>query len=165
MAQTQGAFSVRIEGLDGLIQDFKRAGLNYKPIIQQAMDKGTRLVRDRIRSTIVDKGITFQGSLGRSTSVVEATADRGVVGVGEKYGVVVEMGRRPGKFPPVAPIERWAALKLGTPGVGFLIARKIARQGTKAQPFVEPAFRETTPKVLQYFADATGVLVQMMAGK
>jgi hypothetical protein len=47
------------------------------------------------------------------------------------YGdIVLEYGRRPGKFPPVEPLERWAMLHGMEKGAGYLIARKIAQSGT-----------------------------------
>lgn len=159
------SFTLRIEGLDDLITDFKRAGVNYGPIIAQAMNKSTQKLRNTIKQNIVGKGITFQGNLGRSVTVIESNERKGVVGVGERYGGAVEFGRKAGKMPPVAPIERWAALKLGAPGAGFVIARKIGRKGTKAQPFVKPAFVSDSPVILKYFGDARDVVVQMMGGR
>lgn len=159
------SFSLRIEGLDEMISDFKRAGVNYEPIVAQAMSKSTNKLKNTIKANIVAKGITFQGNLGRSVSVIESTARKGVVGVGEKYAAAVEFGRRAGKMPPVAAIERWARIKLGAPGAGFVIARKIGKKGTKAQPYVEPAFRSDAQSILNYFADATNVLVRIMGGK
>lgn len=48
------------------------------------------------------------------------------------YGdIVLEYGRRPGKFPPVEPLERWAMLHGMDKGAGYLIARKIAQRGTE----------------------------------
>jgi len=156
-------FTMRIEGLDQLVNRFEKAKVNFHPILEQAMQKSTGMIQQTIRRTITEKGITFQGSLRRSVSVVEVSWSRGVVGVGEKYGLQVEKGRKPGSMPPVKPIERWASLKLGAPGAGYVIARKIKEQGTKAQPFVEPSYRDAAPKVLGYFKNGVEVIVQMMA--
>ena len=57
-----------------------------------------------------------------------------------RYGEVVERGRRPGKMPPTDPMESlelWVIRKLGinppaSRGVAFVIARKIAKDGTRA---------------------------------
>lgn len=58
---------------------------------------------------------------------------RGEVFSNRDYAPTVERGRRAGRgFPPREPLERWAARKLGDPTLWFVIARKIARQGTKA---------------------------------
>lgn len=160
----KGTYTLEIQGLSQAIEDFKKAGVNYVPIIRQAMVKATERVKNRIQQNIVNQGITFQGNLGRSVGVREATEEKGVVGVGERYGSVVEFGREPGKMPPVAPIERWASIKLGSPGAGFAIARKIKMVGTKGNPYVKPAFESEAEPVTKIFADGINVIVQMMAG-
>lgn len=62
------------------------------------------------------------------------------------YWVYVQNGRGPGRFPPVSKIEEWIEVKKITPypdakgklptrkQLAFLIARSIARDGTKATP-------------------------------
>ena len=69
----------------------------------------------------------------------------------EDYGKYVEHGRGPGKFPPPDKIREWIEIKPVQiqPGMNgripsidqltFLISRKIANEGTEAQPFFEPA--------------------------
>lgn len=66
------------------------------------------------------------------------------------YSRFVEEGTGPGGFPPIEAIRGWMARYGITPRGGqderstaFLIARKIFRQGTPAQPFMAPA-RETS---------------------
>ena len=88
-----------------------------------------------------------------------------VIEVGEDYFKVsisladywqfLENGRGPGKFPPVDKIKEWIEVKPvnptplsngKTPSVeqlSFLISRKIANEGTEAQPFFEPAKEQT----------------------
>lgn len=60
------------------------------------------------------------------------------------YAEYVENGRRAGKMPPVKMLEEWAYKKLRVAreqarSVGYLIARKIAKKGTRPQPFMRPA--------------------------
>ena len=58
------------------------------------------------------------------------------------YGdIVLEYGRRPGKFPPVDALETWAIQHGMSKGAGYVIARNIARRGTKKH-------RENGPKQL-----------------
>lgn len=74
----------------------------------------------------------------------------GVVEVNSAYAFFVENGRGPGGFPPLQMIARWAYLKRitktdkltdpETKQIVYLIGRKIARYGTKPQPFLKPAF-------------------------
>lgn len=60
------------------------------------------------------------------------------------YAYFVEFGRRSGKMPPIKMLMEWARKKLRldekeAKSAGFLIARKIAKQGTKPHPFFGPA--------------------------
>lgn len=58
---------------------------------------------------------------------------------GEKYTEQLVFGRKPGKFPPIKAIEQWIidkgiagiGKKIKTSSLAFLIARKIAKEGTK----------------------------------
>lgn len=87
--------------------------------------------------------------------IVEIGEDRYSVKISlEDYWTYVENGRGPGKFPPPGVIEKWIEMKPvslhplsngKTPSVSqaaFLIGRKIATEGTEAQPFFEPAKEE-----------------------
>lgn len=158
------SFTLKIQGLDSLISDFKKAGVNYRPLMTQAMQKSTNRLKNDIQSNITNEGISNTGNLRRSIYVKKASDSEGIVAVGEKYGAYVEFGTRP-HFPPIAPLERWAKTKLGKDGLGFLIARKIARKGTKAQPYVEPAYRADAQFVIDQFATAVGIILKQMAGK
>jgi len=155
-------FTIRIEGLDKLQQNFREAGVNYKSMFQQAMIRATQQIQNKARDNIRMNGTTYQGNLARSITVREATESRGIVAVSETYGLPVELGRKPGTMPPSAPLERWAQVKLGQSGLGFVIARKIKREGTKAQPFMEPTFKSEADFVLQQFNEATRQLVMAM---
>jgi len=61
-------------------------------------------------------------------------------GDGFPYGIAVREGTRP-HFPPVAALIPWVKAKLGIVDdaeagkVAFLVARKISRVGTKANPY------------------------------
>jgi len=69
------------------------------------------------------------------TEQVSESGVIGVVGSPLNYAEPVELGTRP-HFPPIEPLIDWVKVKLGVPekearGVAFLVARKIARSGTK----------------------------------
>lgn len=73
---------------------------------------------------------------------------RGEVYSNREYAPAVERGRRPGRaFPPRAPLERWAARKLGDPRLWFVVARKIARQGTKGVHMFANTAKASGPSV------------------
>lgn len=56
--------------------------------------------------------------------------------VGEDYAQQLVAGRKPGKFPPIKPIQQWIKDKglslngITEKGLAFIIARKISKQGT-----------------------------------
>ena len=71
----------------------------------------------------------------------------------EDYYKYVENGRKAGKFPPVDAIKKWITIKPVIPSgkngklptenqLAYLIGRKIAREGTRANPFLAPTIRD-----------------------
>lgn len=78
-------------------------------------------------------------------------------GSGEGYASYVEYGRGPtqkaGEIPLRTTLKAWVHRKLGVPygkeleTATFLIARKIHRKGTKAQPFFAPAVKKFEDKI------------------
>jgi hypothetical protein len=154
--------SLKVEGIDELIRDFGESDDALRGYMQQAMDRSTREVKKNVRQEITDKKISNQGELRKSVNVYESTPFRGVVAVGEKYGLYVEKGTRPHR-PPVGPLERWAKTKLQQSGLGFVIARKIAREGTKANPFVKPAYKKSIRFVQDQFKEAIGELTRFLS--
>ena len=68
----------------------------------------------------------------------------------EDYWQFVENGRKAGKYPPLSEIKKWISVKPVLPRplkngklptanqLAFLIARKISKVGTKANPFLKP---------------------------
>lgn len=86
----------------------------------------------------------------------------------EDYWKYVEEGRRPGKFPPPQVISDWISVKpvIPKPGLNgktpsveqltFLIGRKIAKEGTEARPFFEPAKEEA----IHRFSNAINLAIE-----
>ncbi|PHS70532.1 MAG: hypothetical protein COB22_07860 [Cycloclasticus sp.] len=74
------------------------------------------------------------------------------VGPHVNYAESVERGRKPGNMPPITDLSQWVKRKLGLSdpkrikAVSWAIAKKIARQGTKAQPFVQPVIDSGFPQ-------------------
>jgi hypothetical protein len=108
-------------------------------VIRRVMtDIVTRLESEVVRRTPAGVG----GSAGLRGSIfgeVAATAGQpvtGLVGTAMPYGEVRELGRRPGKMPPVDPIAMWARSILGlgekeAKRAAYAIAMKISRVGYK----------------------------------
>jgi HK97 gp10 family phage protein len=118
--------------------------------VRAALAKLARMAPEKLKGAIAESTINIHGEARRNVTTdvgflkssinFEVTSGglTGEVRVNSNYGPYVEFGTRP-HFPPVEPLEEWARRHGMPPGTGFLIARKIARFGTPAQPFLFPA--------------------------
>lgn len=158
------AMKMEIQGLKDFHEDLEKAVTELPKLTKKAMEDSTRFIKNKTQNNITDEGITYTGELQRSVYTNVPDPFHGEVYVGAKHGIFVERGTRP-HWPPIEPIEKWARIKLGQPGLGFVISRKIARVGTKAHKFFEPAVRESTDLVARIFEQVADQLVERMAGK
>ena len=126
---------VKIEGLEQL-----RAKLTSSRVdgpVNRFLDRGAIFIQGAARRHApVDQG-RLRNSIGVETS---GRRERRI-GPNAEHGPFVEMGTRP-HFPPPAALEGWARRHGFGPGGGFLVAKKIAATGTKAQPYMRPAAEE-----------------------
>jgi hypothetical protein len=89
------------------------------------------------------------------------TTPVGVIGItasNQPAAAFVELGTRP-HMPPIAPIQRWVQDRLGLTGaegkrVAWLVARKIARQGTKPQKIFERTLAANEGQIVRIFEGA-----------
>lgn len=63
----------------------------------------------------------------------------------DKYAQYVELGRRPGKQPPVSAIERWCRYKGIEVKWAFPIARAIGQRGIEPTPIFSQIYKEYLP--------------------
>lgn len=152
---------VKIEGLRELRADFSRttadAGDGMMKGLQAA---GLEMVAEAKKNLNQNK-TNNTGALRASGRVQKDKdgVDAGFFseGSGEGYATFVEYGRGPtkkaGEIPLETTLKAWVHRKLGIPyGKGldnatFLIARKIHRKGTKAQPFFTPAVKKVEERI------------------
>ena len=89
--------------------------------------KAVELFNFEVKATMSVRKLDATGTASRSLRV--ESDSQSVKSWGVFYLEYLNRGRPPGKFPPIAPIERWLAAKqLDIPA--FLVARKIAQKGT-----------------------------------
>lgn len=159
------SYSFEVEGLDDMRKDLARVQKDFIPIFRKAMVASTAAVKRTAKEEVpIYQGELRRGIFDKVTSSV-AKSVKGIVYVANvKYGIFVELGTRP-HFPPVAVMEKWARIKLGKPGIGYLVSRKIARVGTKAHPFMLPALEQNKEKIQRHFEEGVDTVVKMLAGK
>ena len=95
---------------------------------------------------ILDKNSSDTATLSRSIKVEKTNKNKVSVSTNSGYGLYVEFGRPSGNTPPVSELIPWVRRKLGIRNhkkakrVAYAIAKGIGKRGTKAQPFLRPAF-------------------------
>ncbi len=149
----------------GALQELARV---FPEVVREESLAVLELVAARVESAVVAKtprGVG--GEAGLAGSIFGETAATGnsfsaVIGTPLEYGAVVELGRRPGKRqPPIEPIALWARRKLGVSdkearSVGFLIARKIGREGFEGAHMFERTLNELEPWIMEQLAGIAG---------
>ena len=109
------------------------------------LDEYAEKAKELYKRKLTDKGINASYKLLNSVeTVVKRNDDEFIVTINlEDYWIYVENGRGPGKFPPIDKILEWIRAKPVIPysdsrgrlpteeQLAFLIARKIAEQGTE----------------------------------
>ena len=137
---------------------------NLERVLNLFADRFIELARENLASN----GTNASGELSQSLEkIIEIGEDHYSVKISlADYWYWVENGRGPGGFPPPPAIQKWIEIKPVTPTPGadgrtptvqqltFLIGRKIAREGTDAQPFLEPAKEQAIREFSQAIDDA-----------
>lgn len=149
---------ITVTGRDELKQRLNLLVKNTQALLTQQVRKSTLGCRKEA------KDLCPKASGDLRQSIQSRFLDLGKMGevfVGLKYGQWVEgiwhngkMGRDKGKWPPPLPILKWVIIKqlhtksYGKKGttlsnaerIAYLIRRKIGLKGTRAKPFLKPAF-------------------------
>ena len=116
--------------------------LTSGPMVQTMRNATMLLQRDAKILAPVDTG-RLRASITPSVTV-GPEAIQGVVGSNVKYAPYVELGTRP-HWPPIAALETWAKSH-GTSA--FLVARAIARRGTKARRYLQGAYEKNIARIM-----------------
>lgn len=148
---------VTVRGFKELRRNMGEAGKAVYPLAKSALNKSAIQIKGRAKNNAPVAFGDLQRSFKHDVKGLTAT-----VWSGKEYALYVEKGTRP-HFPPVAPLARWAGLKLGDSSLGFVIARSIAKKGTKAQPFFEPAVEDSVGDIEKNFEVFADQLVRIMA--
>lgn len=157
---------VQIEGLRGLRADLDKVKAKVSKAGDEALQSvGLEIVEEAKRNLERNRTIAF-GTL-RASGKVQKDKDGGIdAGFFSKdsqqgYAAAVEYGRGPTKkaspdgITLQTSLKAWVHRKLGIAygkeldSAAFLIARKIHRKGTKAQPFFVPAVKKFEDKIQQ----------------
>jgi Bacteriophage protein of unknown function (DUF646). len=159
--------SMQIEGLEELSRRMARLSVESRAVAMKALKSGAMDIIADAKENIRSNDSVATGMLrasGKVQAVDKDAINAGFFSEGTKgYAFWVEYGRKAGKFPPVDEIEQWLKKKTSVrggmksafasasvfegakninsyrKGLAFVIARSIARNGSKAHPFLGPA--------------------------
>lgn len=140
----------------------KMSGRIYRASRDGLSRTGLNIIADA-QQNLKANGTNYTGKLSNSGRVEEVRGqdalDIGFFSKGKGYAEYVEYGRRAGRFPPVRQLAQWARKKLRATGkqsdsIGCMIARKIARKGTRPQPFFRPAYERHRQEITDTVANA-----------
>ena len=150
--------TLRLEGAEELVAKLARSPRTVAAEQQRAMTASLLLIEADARRNVRHDTRRLMNSIthqieGRGTRLV------GRVGPSVRYGLYVERGSRP-HWPPVAALAGWARRHGVSP---YAVQRSIARRGTRARPFLVPAFLRNAERILRLFAQA-GVRVTASLG-
>lgn len=158
---------VWLEGERELFVNMQRRMDGCTDAARKALQKaGLQIVADA-KQNLRNNRSNVTGQLSASGRVQTVEGDPDAVDAGffsqdtrGGYAFFVEYGRRAGKFPPVDEIVQWVRKKLrirepkAAKGIGFVIARKIAKKGTTPHPFFGPAVEKNKKAVRDAIAEA-----------
>jgi hypothetical protein len=124
-----------------------------RPVLLQGAYEGAERSLEQLRLSTITAGAWASGDFYRGWRAVKGRDGVYVRNVAP-HAIWVELGRKPGRFPPIIVIQRWveAKLQIGGPEArktAFLIARKIANSGIRgrfilkrAQPMIRRQIQE-----------------------
>lgn len=160
--------SISLGGLQSFAQGLREAPAYTDQVLQEAMTEATLLVQREWQENMPRaSGLTARSI----TSDVAGTPAGvlGIVGSSQPNALFLELGTRP-HMPPVAAIEPWVKAVLGirepkeVKRVAFLVARKIAREGTPAQHPMARAVQSTEGQVVAMFERAAVKVAAHLVG-
>ena len=134
--------NIQLRGITNLRAGLKRIGQEGEVITKrELMRSGLNVQAGAKRRVPVDRGPL------RNSIAIKAVRDglEVQVGTNSKYAKPVEFGSRP-HTPPIKEIQAWAKRKGLPPEAAGAIYWSITHHGTRAHPFLFPAFEEERPK-------------------
>ena len=154
--------AIYVEGLDELLRKMDRLPAEVQRECFRAMQSTSLDIIADAKTNLRVNGSVVTGNLrasGKVQKVDDKTLDVGFFSSDSDKGYAryVEYGRRPGKMPPPDILEAWAYKKYrlshkDARSMAWALARSIAKKGTKARPFFEPAVDSGWRKMIDKIA-------------
>lgn len=158
---SSSGYRVQIKGLDEFKRDLGRAADKFDPFIEQALRISVNTLQSKAQANLYPGHGVVTGALRRSIyTLVEKRPLSGTVGVGEKYGIFVELGTKPHVITP----KRGRMLRFKINGQ-YVYARRVNHPGTKGLYFMKEGLEASLPTIDRAFNDSMKIFTSIMAGK
>lgn len=155
--------AIYVEGLDELLRKMDRLPADVQRECFKAMQTASLDIIADAKGNLRVNGSVVTGNLrasGKVQKVDDKTLDVGFFSSDARdkgYASYVEHGRKPGKMPPPDILEAWAYKKFrlshkDARSMAWAMARSIAKKGTKARPYFEPAVESGWRKMMDKIA-------------
>lgn len=155
--------AIYVEGLDELLRKMDSLPAEVQRKCFKAMQSASLDIIADAKGNLRANGSVVTGNLrasGKVQKVDEKTLDVGFFSSdveNKGYARYVEYGRKPGKMPPPDILEAWAYKKFrlshkDARSAAWALARSIAKKGTKARPYFEPAVESGWRKMIDKIA-------------
>ena len=154
--------AIYVEGLDELLRKMDSLPAEVQRECFKAMQRASLDIIADAKTNLRVNGSVVTGNLrasGKVQKVDDKTLDVGFFSLDSDkgYASYVEYGRKPGKMPPPNILEAWAYKKFRLShkearSMAWALARSIAKKGTKARPFFEPAVESGWRKMIDKIA-------------
>lgn len=155
--------AIYVEGLDELLRKMDNLPAEVQRECLKAMQSASLDIIADAKGNLRANGSVVTGNLrasGKVQKVDDKTLDVGFFSSDARdkgYASYVEHGRKPGKMPPPDILEAWAYKKFrlshkDARSMAWAMARSIAKKGTKARPYFEPAVESGWRKMIAKIA-------------
>ena len=154
--------AIYVEGLDELLRKMDSLPAEMQRKCFKAMQSASLDIIADAKNNLRVNGSVVTGNLrasGKVQKVDDKTLDVGFFSSDSEKGYAryVEYGRKPGKMPPPDILEAWAYKKFrlshkDARSMAWALAHSIAKKGTKARPFFEPAVESGWRKMIDKIA-------------
>lgn len=160
--------TLTIEGLDALVRKMQQLPAEARAKGMRAMQAGGMEIIAKAQDNLRSNNSIVTGLLrlsGKVQKVSETDLDAGFFDTrneGSGYAEYVEYGRRAGRMPPPDVLTQWAKKKYRLDDaearkMGWSMAVRIAREGTRPHAFLGPAIKSEADKVLRRMREALGI--------
>lgn len=157
--------SITIEGLDKVLRELDRKGPEIKAAAKEGLKTEAMRIIGTATTNLKQNGNWYRGQTAQSGRVEDRGDDGLDVGFWNGYAYFIEFGRRSGRMPPPDVMGEWAYGKLNifprekAYGVGWALAKRIAKVGTKPHPFFQPAVNKHKNGLMKAVRDAINKVI------